>query len=250
MLEQPTRDKLRALRLMGMAEALEQQAHQPDAQGLSFEQRLGLLADAEALARDNRRYQRLLREAKLRIQASPEDIDYSQARGLHRDQMRQLAAGYWIHYHQNLCLTGPTGTGKTFLACALGHQACRQGLSVRYYRLPRLYEDLRLARGDGSYPRLLRKLAKVELLILDDWGLQPPDPQQRQDLLEVLEDRHGHKATLVAAQLPIEHWHEHLGEASLADAILDRLVHPDHKIELTGESMRCHQVDHREQQEQ
>jgi len=249
MLHQPTLDKLRALTLTGMAEALQQQAHQPDAQNLSFEERLGLLVDAEAMTRENRRYQRLLREARLRVSATPEAIDYSHPRGLNRDQLRELSACHWIRRHQNLCLTGPTGSGKTFIACALGHQACRLGLSVAYYRVPRLYEDLRLARGDGSYPKLLRKLAKTELLILDDWALQVPDTYQRQDLLEVLEDRDRLKATLVASQLPIEHWHEHLGEATVADAILDRLVHNAHKIALKGESMRRQSLDHRDQED-
>ena len=190
------------------------------------------------MERENRRLVRLLQAAKLRLSASIEEIDYRHPRGLERAKMAALASCEWITRHQNLLLTGPTGCGKTWLACALGNQACRQGLSVRYFRLPRLLEQLRIAHGDGSYPRLMAQLAKSELLILDDWGIQKITAPQRADLMELIEDRHGLRSTLIASQLPVDSWHEYIGEATLADAILDRLIHNAHRLTLQGESMR------------
>jgi DNA replication protein DnaC len=238
MLHQHTLDKLHTLRLTGMAAALEQQLAQPAIQELSFEERFALVLDQEILYRDNRRLARLLKAAKLRVGACVEDIDYRHPRGLDRSFMSTLASCLWVQRHQNLAITGPTGSGKTWLACALGHQACRQGLSVRYVRLPRLFETLRIAHGDGSYPRLMNQLAKTDVILLDDWGIQNITAAQRNDLMEVIEDRHGLRATLIASQLPVEHWHEYIGEATLADAILDRLLHNAHRLPLKGDSMR------------
>jgi DNA replication protein DnaC len=243
MLHQHTLDKLHALRLTGMAAAFERQLEQAAVQELSFEERFALLLDQEILYRDNRRLARLLKAAKLRVGACVEDIDYRHPRGIDRSFMSTLASCQWIEHHQNLAITGPAGSGKTWLACALGNQACRQGLSVRYVRLPRLFEMLRIAHGDGSYPRLMNQLAKTDLLILDDWGLQKIAAVQRNDLMEVIEDRYGLRATLIAGQLPIEHWHEYIGEATLADAILDRLLHNAHRLPLKGESLRKHHKD-------
>jgi len=238
MLIQQTLSQLQTLKLTGMAEALRQQLSQPELQALSFDERFSLLVDREVLQRDNRRLSRLLSAAKLRVNACIEDIDYRHSRSLHKSRMAQLTTGDWIRQHQNLAITGPTGTGKTWLACALGNQACRQGLTVRYTRLPRLVEQLRIAHGDGTYPRLMTQLAKIELLILDDWGMQKLQPTQRQDLMEVIEDRYANRATLIASQLPVDQWHSYLGDATLADAILDRLLHNAHRLELTGESLR------------
>ena len=232
-------EQLRSLRLTGMADALSLQWEQPATfADLSFEQRLGILLDKEIMERENRRLTRLLQAAKLRVPACIEDIDYRHPRGLERPKMASLASCDWIAHHQNLLITGPTGSGKTWLACALGNQACRQGISVRYFRLPRLLEQLRIAHGDGSYPRLMAQLARFELLILDDWGIQKITAPQRSDLMELIEDRHGLRSTLIASQLPIDTWHEYIGEATLADAILDRLIHNAHRLALQGESMR------------
>jgi DNA replication protein DnaC len=243
MLHRHTLDKLHTLRLIGMAAAFEQQLAQPAAQELSFEERFALLLDQEILYRDNRRLARLLQAARLRVGACVEDIDYRHPRGIDRSFMSSLASCQWVQRHQNLAITGPAGSGKTWLACALGHQACRLGSSVRYVRLPRLFEMLRIAHGDGSYPRLMNQLAKTDLLILDDWGLQKIAAAQRNDLMEVIEDRYRLRATLIAGQLPIEHWHEYIGEATLADAILDRLLHNSHRLALRGESMRKTKTD-------
>ena len=238
MLNQHTREQLHALKLTGMLDALEQQRTQPETHDLAFEERLALLVEREVLHRENRRLARLLKAARLRGDACVEDIDYRHPRGLKKPQMAALANLDWIRQALNLCLTGPTGCGKTWLACALGNQACRQGLSVRYLRLPALLEQLRIAHGDGSYVRLMGQLLKTDLLILDDWGIQPLTRSQRNDLMEVIEDRHDRRSTLIASQLPIDHWHDYIGEATLADAILDRLLHGAHRLNLTGESMR------------
>jgi DNA replication protein DnaC len=243
MLHQHTLDKLHVLRLTGMAAAFEQQLAQPAAQELSFEERFALLLDQEILYRDNRRLARLLKAAKLRVNACVEDIDYRHPRGIDRPFMSTLASCQWVQRHHNLAITGPTGSGKTWLACALGNQACRQGLSVRYVRLPRLFEMVRIAHGDGSYPRLMNQLAKTDLLLLDDWGIQKITAAQRNDLMEFIEDRHGLRSTLIASQLPVEHWHDFIGEATLADAILDRLLHNSHRLPLRGESMRKSKTD-------
>ena len=221
-----------------MLNALEQQQAQPDTHDLAFEDRFALLVEREVLHRENRRLARLLKTARLRVDACIEDIDYRHPRGLQKSCMAQLASLDWIRQSLNLCLTGPTGCGKTWIACALGNQACRQGLSVRYLRLPTLLEQLRIAHGDGSYVRLMGQLLKTDLLILDDWGIQPLTRQQRNDLMEVIEDRHDRRSTLIASQLPFENWHDYIGEATLADAILDRLLHGAHRLKLTGESMR------------
>ena len=238
MSQQHTLERLHSLRLTGMAEALSYQLTQPEIGHLSFEERLALLVDHELLYRDNRRLVRLLKTAKLRQNACLEEVDYQHPRGIDRAYLTSLGHGHWIERKQNLCITGPTGTGKTWLACALGNQACRQGHSVRYLRLPRFFEQLRIAHGDGSYARLMNQLAKTDLLILDDWGIQKLSAAQRNDLMEVIEDRNGLSATLIAGQLPVDHWHEFIGEATLADAILDRLLHNAHRLPLKGGSMR------------
>lgn len=238
-----TLQQLHSLRLTGMAEALSQQIDQPNTyEELGFRERLSLLVNSETTCRDNRKITRLLKQARLRLNAQPVDIDYRAQRGLHKDTLAQLLQLDWIRQHRNLLIEGPTGTGKTFLACVLGQHACEQGISVRYYRASRLFETLTIAHGDGSFGKLLSQLAKTELLIIDDWGLQMLTQTQRNDLLEIMEDRHGHSATLITSQLPIPHWHEAIGDPTLADAILDRLLHHTHKIKLKGESMRKKQA--------
>jgi DNA replication protein DnaC len=238
MLSHPTSDRLRELGLAGMARALEEIRRQPEVADLGFEERLALLVDRELLERDTKRLHARLRFAGLRVQATPEDVDYRAVRGLDRALFQKLTGGEWVERHENLLVTGPTGTGKTWLSCALGHRACRDNRSVLYQRVPRLLENLSLARGDGRYVRMLKSLARVQVLILDDWGITPPTAEQRRDLLEIVDDRHGRASTVVTSQLPVAHWHEHIGNPTIADAVLDRLVHTAHRIELKGESLR------------
>lgn len=240
MLLEPTIERLRELRLLGMAAALEEQQGIPDVHHLAFEDRFALLVAREATVREDRRLTRLLRQARLRLQASVEELDFRSPRGLDRSVILRLAGCGWVRRGEVVLVSGATGTGKTFLACALAQAACRQGLSSRYFRLSRLLEELVLARGDGSYPKLMDRLQKTGLLVLDDYGLAPLNPSERRDLLEVLDDRTGRRATLVTSQLPLDHWHEVVGDATLADAILDRLVHHAHRITLKGASMRKH----------
>ena len=242
MLKHPTLDKLHALKLTGMAAALADQSATPDITDLSFEERLGLLVDREMTERDNRRMSSRLRRAKLRHAAILEDIDYRNSRGLDKGLVQSLASCQWVKEHLNVLITGPTGVGKTWLACALAHKACREGYTVQYVRLTRLLRELTIAKGDGQYSKLLTSLAKVDVLILDDWGLMKLSAENRRDLLEVLEDRHGRRSTIATSQLPIEEWHGIIGDATLADAILDRLVHNAYKINLRGESMRKQQA--------
>jgi DNA replication protein DnaC len=239
MQNQQTLQQLRTLKLIGMADALEQQQTQPATHyELCFEERLSLLVDREATHRHNNKITRLLKTAKLKLQANPEDVDYSHPRGLMKSQFAQLLNGQWLQQHHNILLTGPTGCGKTYLACVLATQACRQGYSVRYFRTSRLLEDLSIAHGDGRFSKLIQQLAKTDVLLLDDWGLEKLSLGQRNDLLEIMEDRHGSKSTLMTSQLPINQWHQSIGDATLADAILDRLLHNAHKVKLKGESMR------------
>ena len=242
MLKHPTLDKLHALKLTGMAAALADQSATPDITDLSFEERLGLLVDREMTERDNRRMSSRLRRAKLRHTAILEDIDYRNSRGLDKGLVQSLAGCQWVKEHLNVLITGPTGVGKTWLACALAHKACREGYTAQYVRLTRLMRELTIAKGDGQYSKLLTSLAKVDVLILDDWGLMKLSAENRRDLLEVLEDRHGRRSTIATSQLPIEEWHGVIGDATLADAILDRLVHNAYKISLRGQSMRKRQA--------
>jgi len=239
MQNQQTLQQLRSLKLTGMAIALEQQQTQPATHGeLSFEERLDLLVEREVTFRSNNKVSRLLKAAKLKIQANPEDIDYTHPRGLQKNQLSSLLNGSWIEQHNNVLVTGPTGCGKTYLACVLATQACRLGFSVRYFRTSRLLESLSIAHGDGRFSKLINQLAKTDVLLLDDWGLEILTLGQRNDLLEIMEDRHSLKSTLITSQLPITQWHKAIGDATLADAILDRLVHNAHKLKLKGESMR------------
>jgi DNA replication protein DnaC len=238
MLNQPTLNTLRSLKLSGMADAYAQQLEQPEVQRLSFDERLGLLVDRETTHRESRRQRRLLQLARLRQNACVEDLDYQHKRGLDRSMMASLITCDWVRSHHNLHITGPTGTGKSWIACSFGNQACRQGLSVRYERTPRLLDTLRIARGDGSYHKKLALLARTDLLILDDFGLKPLQQSERHDLLELIEDRHGLRSTLITSQLPISAWHQYLNDPTVADALLDRLTSSAHRLELKGESLR------------
>lgn len=237
MLNHPTHDKLNRLKLHGMARALAEQDGL-DLEHLGFEERLGLLVDREATERDGRLLAQRLLRAKLKPNTAAEDTDYRHARGLDKMLFQRLLAGQWLNERQNVLLTGPTGVGKTWLACALAHQACRQGHSAYYVRLPRLLDELNIGRADGRYGKLLKQLARIDALVIDDWGLVMLDDTHRRDLLEVLDDRHNARSTIVTSQLPIEHWHAAIGDATLADAILDRLVHNAHQLNLQGESLR------------
>jgi DNA replication protein DnaC len=238
MLHHPTLEKLQQLRLAGMHKALAEQTGQNEVADLTFEERLGLLADRELTERENRRLQTRLRQAKLKHNACVEDIDYRAPRGLDKALLLQLASCRWIREGLNLIVVGPTGVGKTWIACALAHKAAREGYRVQYLRIPRLLEELHLAHGDGRFSKLMVGLAKIDLIVLDDWGLAKLNAEQRRDLLELLDDRHGSRSTLVTSQLPVEHWHEVIGDHTLADAILDRIVHSAYRINLKGESMR------------
>ena len=238
MLTHPTSEKLQALRLLGMVKALDEQRRMPEIQDLGFEERLGLLVDREVTERDNRRLSSRLRKAKLRLDAAVEDIKYRPARGLDKSLMLALSSCRWIDEHLNILITGATGVGKSYIACALAQKACREGHSVLYFRLPRLLQELGLARVDGRYGKLLATLAKTGVVVLDDLGLGPLTDEQRRDLLEMFDDRHGNRSTIVTSQLPVKHWHEALGDPTLADAILDRLVHNSHRIDLKGDSTR------------
>ena len=239
MLSEPTREKLIELRLRAMSGAWSAQQADPRSAELAFDERFGLLVDAEWMDRHNKRLSRALREAQLRLRdACIEDLQASTPRGLEKALVRQLATCEWIHTHQNLVLTGACGVGKTYVACALAHQACRKGYRALYRRVPRLFEELLLARADGTYARLLARIARFDLLLLDDWGLTPLDDLQRRDLLEIFEDRYGQRSTVVSSQLPSERWHDHIGEPTIADAICDRLLHNAYRVQLRGPSRR------------
>jgi DNA replication protein DnaC len=238
MLVHPTLDKLHTLKLGGMAAAFAEQLEMPSVEDLGFEERLGLLVDREMTERQNRNLGLRLKKARLRLNAAVEDIDYRPPRGLDKSVVLALASCRWVEEHHNVLITGPTGAGKSYLACALAHKACREGHRALYFRLPRLLQELNAARADGRYGKILVHLLKQDLLVIDDWGLTPFDDLGRRDMLEILEDRHGRRSTLVASQLPIAAWHDMIGDKTLADAILDRLVHNAYKIPLIGESMR------------
>jgi len=238
MLTNPTIEKLKILKLSGMIKALEEQMNTPGIFELDFFERLGFLVDREITDRDNRRLKSRLKAAKLRQPASIEDLDYRHPRGLDRSLMASLASCQWISSQRNVLITGATGVGKTYLACALAHKGMREGFSALYKRLPRLLHDVSVAKADGSYQKLMSSLAKIDLLILDDWGMSPLTSEHKRDLLEILEDRHGLRSSILTSQLPVESWHDYLNDPTVADAILDRLVHNAYRISLKGESMR------------
>lgn len=238
MLTNPTIEKLNSMRFYGMARALSDQSKQPDINSLSFDERFALLVDQEYDDRENRRLKNRLRQAKLKQTACMEDIDYRQPRGLDKKFCMQLASCDWIKKHLNLFAIGPTGSGKTYLACALAHKACLLGFSAYYVRLPKLLPQLSIAKGDGNYMKIMKNLEKTDVLILDDWGLLKMNAEHRRDILEILDDRHDKKSTIITSQLPVNLWHESIDDNTLADAILDRIVHNAYRIELKGESMR------------
>lgn len=244
MLSQVTIDKLGELKLFGMVQGLEEQMQLPDIHEPDFCERLGLLADREMTDRQNRRAKTRLRAAKLRQPACLEDVDYRRLRGLDKSLLVSLASCQWLTSHRNIFITGPTGVGKTYLACALAQKACREGYIVLYRRLPRLLMELALAKGDGSYHKLMDKLARTALLVIDDWGLAELTGEQKRDLLEIIEDRQGLHSTIITSQLPLENWYDFIADGTLAEAILDRLVHNAYKIKMKGESMRKWYANH------
>jgi DNA replication protein DnaC len=238
MLNEQTMNLLYAMKLHGMAEGYEQQRQQPKMAELSFEERFGMLVDRQFRWREQRALATRLRNAKFKLQACIEDVDYRASRGLKRAQIDQLSSSEWVGYHQNLILSGETGTGKTWLACALGQKACREGYRVRYYVAVKLFRQLRAAHLDGSFERLSAKLTKTDLLLIDDWGMETLKESEYRDFLEILDDRQGSGSTLITSQFPTDLWHDTIGNPTVADAILDRLVHNAHRIELKGESLR------------
>jgi DNA replication protein DnaC len=238
MLMQHTIESLYAMKLNGMAEGLKEQMTQHDIAELSFEERFALLVDRQWTYKEDRKMKRLLQNAKLKINACIEDIDFKTPRGLDRSVILRLADCEWLNNAQNVIITGPTGCGKTYLACALANKACRHGLSSFYLRLPRLFQELGIAKADGSYAKLMKRLLRTKLLVLDDFGLAPLSPAERHDLLEIIEDRHGLSSTIITTQLPITNWHDTIKDPTIADAILDRLIHNAHKITMKGDSMR------------
>lgn len=239
MLNEQTMEKLYALRLPAMAEAFREQLESPNScDSLSFQERFGLLVDRQWTWKEDNRMQRLLKNAKLKINACVEDIDYKTPRGIDKTVMLNLSSCHWLRKHQNVIIIGPTGIGKTYLTCALANKACRENIKAFYTRIPRLLQELSMAQADGTYPQMMTKLAKTCLLVLDDFGLAPMTDSERRNLLEVVEDRYNTGSTIIACQLPVNHWHEIIGDPTIADAILDRLVHNAHKITLKGKSMR------------
>lgn len=238
MLIHPTMEKLAALKLEGMAQALAEQLQMRDLEGLGFEERLGLLVDREMTERRNRKLQVRLKKAHLRLNASIEDIDFRSPRGLDKSMIMGLSSCRWVEEHHNVLITGPTGVGKSFLACALAQKACREGYRAQYYRMPRLLQEMAVARVDGRYGKILVHLLKQDVLVIDDWGLAPLDDPGRRDMLEILEDRYNRRSTIISSQLPVSAWHEMIGDRTLADAIMDRLVHQAYQLNLKGESMR------------
>lgn len=238
MLTQPLLDKLSALRLSGFRTALEEQNQNPQYAELSFEERLGLLVDVETTRRKNNRLQRRIKAARFPLQATIQDLDLSPTRGLKRTQVLELAQADWVHRHLNTLVLGATGAGKTYLSCALGRAACEAEFNVRYVRTSRLLQSLALAQADGSYPQLLRSMARIHLLIFDDWLRDPLSRSQAKDLLEIIDDRYGRSATLIATQIPISSWHERIPDPTLSDAVLDRIIHNAYRLELLGDSMR------------
>ena len=238
MLIHPTIERLRALGLSAMADAFIELQNVPDAAALTREDWLGLLVDREATSRENKRLARRLREARLRQSAVVEDVDFRAHRGLDRALFLKLATCQWIQDHHHLCVIGPTGIGKSWLACALGHKGCREGFSVLYKRASRLFTDLAQARGEGRLPRLMTTLERTRLLIIDDWGPEPLNAEQRRDLLEIVDDRYDRGSLLITSQVPVNRWHEVIGDPTLADSILDRIIHRAHRIDLKGPSLR------------
>ena len=238
MLKNQTLEKLRIMRLEGMADALEEQRRQSNITDLDFEERLALLVERQYLWKENRGLAARLKYAQFKVSTSLEDIDYRHPRGLKRAQIDQLRSNGWVGKHQNCLITGPTGTGKTHLASALGHQACRDGHRALSFSGPKLFRELQTAHADGSLARLLKKLARLDLLVIDDFGLAAVSPKQYRDFFEILDDRHGQGATLITSQFPVAQWHELINDATVADAIMDRLVHNAYRIELKGETMR------------
>lgn len=238
MLNEPTVNKLYAMKLNGMVEALEEQQRQASMAELSFDERLAMLVERQWLWKENRALHTRLNYAKLKDKGCFEDIDFRSPRGMKRSQIEHMAASEWVKNHQNCIIIGPTGVGKTFIACALAQKACRDGYRAVYYYAPKLFRALETAHLDGRLPQLLKHIAQAALLVVDDWGLSENKVSQYRDFLEILDDRQGNGSTLITSQIPVANWHEVIGEPTVADAILDRLVHNAHKIDLKGESMR------------